>query len=170
MKESILKGKSILAVDDEADVLDLLEEEVLQVCPNCTIDKAATFEQASQRLASFTYDLVILDIMGVRGFELLERAVQHKFPVAMLTAHALTPEALKQSMEMGARAYLPKEKLGEIVPFLEDVLTHEYLPGWKRLLMKLEGFFNARWEKDWKKTDEEFWKEFEEKSKQLIVW
>ena len=39
MKESILKGKSILAVDDEADVLDFLEEEVLQVCPNCTIEK-----------------------------------------------------------------------------------------------------------------------------------
>jgi CheY-like chemotaxis protein len=170
MKESILKGKSILAVDDEADVLDLLEEEVLQACPNCTIDKAATFEQASQRLASFTYDLVILDIMGVRGFDLLERAAERKLPVAMLTAHALTPEALKQSMEMGAKAYLPKEKLGEIVPFLEDVLTYEYLTGWKRLLMNLEGFFNGRWGKDWKKTDDEFWKEFEEKSKHLIVW
>jgi len=48
MKESILDGKRILAVDDEADVLDLLEEEVLQACPNCTIDKARTFEEASQ--------------------------------------------------------------------------------------------------------------------------
>ncbi len=79
--------------------------------------------------------------MGVRGFDLLERAVLKKLPVAMLTAHALTPEALKKSIEMGARAYLPKEKLGEIVPFLEDVLTYEYLSGWKRLLMKLKGFF-----------------------------
>jgi hypothetical protein len=39
----------------------------------------------------------------------------------MLTAHALNPEALKHSIQMGARAYLPKEKLGEIVPFLEDI-------------------------------------------------
>ena len=168
MKESILDGKRILAVDDEADVLDLLEEEVLQACPDCTIDKARTFDEASQRLVSFTYDLVILDIMGVRGLDLLERAVQHKFPVAMLTAHALTPEALKQSMEMGARAYLPKEKLGEIVPFLEDVLTHEYLPGWKRLLINLEGFFNSRWGDHWKKSDEEFWKEIEEKTKRWM--
>ena len=133
------------------------------------LDKASTFEEASQRLASFTYDLVVLDIMGVRGFDLLHRAVLKKFPVVMLTAHALTPEALKRSFEMGARAYLPKEKLGEIVPFLEDVLTYEYLPGWKRLLMKLEGFFKARWGGDWKKTDEEFWKDFDDKSKHMIT-
>ena len=170
MKKSVLDGKTILAVDDEQDVLEVLEEEIRGACPNCRIDKAATFDEASGKLASNPYDLVILDIMGVRGFDLLEKASQKKLPVAMLTAHALTPEALKQSMEMGARAYLPKEKLGEIVPFLEDVLTYEYLPGWKRLLSNLEGFFSARWGKDWKKSDDEFWKEFEEKSKHLIVW
>ncbi len=170
MKESILNGKSILAVDDESDVLEVLEEEIRGACPNCTFDRATNFEQASQKLTSFTYDLVILDIMGVRGFDLLERAVLKKLPVAMLTAHALTPEALKRSFEMGARAYLPKEKLGEIVPFLEDVLTYEYLPGWKRVLVKLEGFFKARWGEDWKKTNEEFWKDFDEKSKHMITW
>ena len=74
MKESILNGKSILAVDDESDVLTVLEEEILGACPQCQFDKATTFEEASQRLASYTYDIVILDIMGVRGFDLLERA------------------------------------------------------------------------------------------------
>ncbi|HSB06691.1 MAG TPA: response regulator [Thermodesulfobacteriota bacterium] len=167
MKESILNGKRILAVDDEPDVLEVLEEEISGACPKCTFDKATTFEEASQRLDSYTYDLIILDIMGVRGFDLLELAVVKKFPVAMLTAHALTPEALKRSFEMGARAYLPKEKSGEIVPFLEDVLTYEYSPGWKRLFMKLEDFFNSRWGKGWK-TDEEFWKEFEDKSKRWL--
>ncbi len=170
MKESILNGKSILAVDDEPDVLEVLGEEIRGACPNCILDRATNFEQASQKLASFTYDLIILDIMGVRGFDLLERTVLKKIPVAMLTAHALTPDALKRSFEMGARAYLPKEKLGEIVPFLEDVLTYEYLPGWKRLLMKLEGFFKVRWGEDWKKTNEEFWKDFEDKSKHIVAW
>jgi DNA-binding NtrC family response regulator len=170
MKESILNGKRILAVDDEADILTVLEDEIQEACPGCALDKAISFEDASQKLASSNYDLIILDIMGVRGFDLLERAAQKKVPVAMLTAHALTPEALKKSMEMGARAYLPKEKLGEIVPFLEDVLTYEYLPGWKRHLMKLEKFFNTLWGEDWKKSDQEFWKEFEKKSKHLIVW
>jgi CheY-like chemotaxis protein len=163
MKESVLSNKRILAVDDEPDVLMVLEEEILDACPDCRLDKAATFEEATQLLASWTYDLVILDIMGVRGFELLEEAVNRTFPVAMLTAHALTPEALKRSIELGARSYLPKEKLGEIVPFLEDVLTHELLPGWKRLFEKLGGFFNAHFGPDWQKAEAKFWQEFNEK-------
>jgi hypothetical protein len=79
----------------------------------------------------------------------LEVAVSRNFRVAMLTAHSLNPEALKQSFEMKARAYLPKEKLGEIVPFLEDVLRYEYKPGWQRLFEKLGGFFDAKFEIDW---------------------
>jgi DNA-binding NarL/FixJ family response regulator len=114
-------------------------------------------------MTSWTYELIILDIMGVRGFDLLKIAVAHNFPVVMLTAHALNPEALKRSIEMGARAYLPKEKLGEIVPFLEDVLKYENLTGWSRLLENLKGFFNARWGANWKKIDENFWKDFDNK-------
>jgi CheY-like chemotaxis protein len=164
MKESILNGKRILAVDDEPDVLTVLEEEVLDGAPNCRFDKATTYQEAVERMMSWTYDVVILDIMGVRGFDLLELAVSRNFPVAMLTAHALTPEALKHSFELKARAYLPKEKLGEVVPFLEDVLKYEYLPGWKILFEKLKGFFTGRWGENWQKTDEKFWKEFEEKT------
>lgn len=159
-EESILSGKSILAVDDEPDVLSLLEEEIRGVCTDCVFDKATTFEEASQKMASHTYDLVVLDIMGVRGFELLAKAVSRNFKVSMLTAHALTPEALKRSFDMKAMAYLPKEKLGEIVPFLEDALTYEYLPGWKRLLIKLRDFFKSHWGGKWKKREEKFWKEF----------
>jgi hypothetical protein len=69
----------------------------------------------------------------------------------VLTANALNPEALKRSFEMKARAYLPKEKMGEIVPFLEDVLMYEYLPGWKRHYEKLKGFFDKKFEEDWEK-------------------
>jgi CheY-like chemotaxis protein len=151
MKASILDGKRILAVDDEEDVLTVLEEEIAEASPNCTVDKATTYTEAVEKMASWTYDLVILDIMGVRGFDLLELAVRRNFPVAMLTAHALTPEALQKSFEMKARAYLPKEKLGEVVPFLEDVLEYEYLPGWKRLFGKLKGYFDSKFGPDWEK-------------------
>ncbi len=44
-------------------------------------------------LESKPYDVVILDIMGVRGFDLLELSVKKGLKVAMLTAHALSPEA-----------------------------------------------------------------------------
>jgi CheY-like chemotaxis protein len=162
MKESILNGKRVLAVDDEPDILEILEEEILGYSPNTVLEKATTYDEAAKKLESQNYDVVVLDIMGVRGFDLLDQAVKRKFQVTMLTAHALTPEALKRSFEMGARAYLPKEKLGEIVPFLEDVLKYEYLPGWKRPFEKLEGYFNERWGQYWKKSEEKFWMEFDE--------
>ena len=168
MAESILNGKRILAVDDEPDILSVLEAEVLDAAPKCKFDKATTYEEAARRLESQTYDLVILDIMGVRGFDLLELAAGKNFHVAMLTAHALTPDALRRSIEMKARAYLPKEKLGEIVPFLEDVLRYEYLPGWNRLMKKLEGYFKAQWGEYWKKAEAKFWEDFENKT--TIKW
>lgn len=160
MATSILNGKRILAVDDEPDVLTVLEEEILEAAPDCIFEKASTFEEAAGKLKSDTYDIVILDIMGVRGFELLELAVSRNFRVAMLTAHALNPEALKRSFDMKARAYLPKEKLGEIVPFIEDALKLEYLPGWKKLMEKLKGFFDIHFESDWEKKTGLKWQEW----------
>jgi len=160
MTKSILDGKRIFAVDDEPDVLKILEEEILATCPNCKLDQATTYETAVKMLESTNYDVVILDIMGVRGFDLLDLAVKKKLRVAMLTAHALSPEALRKSVELGARAYLPKEKLGEIVPFLEDVLAYEYVPGWKRLYKKLKGFFDSKFESDWEEKTGLNWQEW----------
>lgn len=160
MSGSMLDGKRILAVDDEPDVLSVLEEEIGSACKNCTIEKATRYEQAAALLKTNSYDLVILDIMGVRGFDLLQLAVERKFRVAMLTAHALNPDALKRAFELKARAYLPKEKLGEVVPFLEDVLRYDYLPGWKRLLDNLKGFFDSRFESDWEKKTGLNWREW----------
>jgi DNA-binding NtrC family response regulator len=164
MAGSILDGKTILAVDDETDVLSVLEEEILGAAPKCKFEKATTYEEAAKKFEAQTYDVVILDIMGVRGFDLLDLAVGKNIRVAMLTAHALTPEALKRSFRMKARAYLPKEKLGEVVPFLEDVLKYDYLPGWKRLMKKLEGYFKARWGEYWERAEADFMEDFENKT------
>ena len=162
--KSILNGKRILAVDDEPDILDVLEEEILEAAPKCKFEKATTYHEATRRLAFQVYDIVILDIMGIRGFELLNLSAKRNLTVAMLTAHALYPESLKRFIEMRARAYLPKEKLGEVVPFLEDVLKYDYLPGWGRLMKKLEEYFNSQWGRSWKKSEGKFWKEFDEKT------
>ena len=165
MAESILNGKRILAVDDEPDILEVLEEEILGYAPSCTIEKATTYQEATQKLESQNYDVVILDIMGVRGFDLLDQAVKRSFPAAMLTAHSLDPASLKRSIEMGAWAYLPKEKLEEIVPFLEDILeSTDGLSAWGRFMNKLEGYFTGRWGELWKKSEEKFWKDFEKKT------
>jgi DNA-binding NtrC family response regulator len=160
MTESILNDKKVLAVDDEPDVLDSLEELISVDAPRCILAKATCYEDAVALLEANDYDLVILDIMGVRGFDLLELAVQRRFKVAMLTAHALTPEALKRSYDMKAYAFLPKEKLADIVPFLEDVLKYDYATGWKRLLQKLHGFFTESFASDWEKKTGLDWKEW----------
>ena len=163
MHESeILEGKLILAVDDEEDVLDIIEEELSEYA-NVTLHTATTFEKAQQYLVSYTYDLVILDIMGVRGFDLLQIAHSAGFPVVMLTAHAFTPEALKKSIELGARAYLPKEKLGSLVPFLEDVLKLSYRSTWRKALDQVGTLFNKKFGSDWRRSEEDFWSDFEKK-------
>ncbi len=161
-KSQILDEKLILAVDDEEDVLDIIQEELSEFA-DVTLHTSTTFERAQQFLVSYTYDLVILDIMGVRGFELLQIAENAGFPTVMLTAHAFTPEALKKSIELGARAYLPKEKLGSLVPFLEDVLRLNYQSAWKKTLDQVGTLFNKKFGSDWRKTEDQFWKDFEEK-------
>ncbi len=166
MAESILNGKMILAVDDEPDILAVLEEEILAYAPNCKIEKAMTYQDATKKIESQNYDAVVLDIMGVRGFDLLDQAAKKNFRVAMLTAHSLNPESLKRSIELGACAYLPKEKMEEIVPFLEDILeSADGSTVWGRLMNKLEGYFATRWGDLWKKSEEKFWKDFEKKTK-----
>lgn len=168
MTESILDGKRILAVDDEPDILRVLEDEISGTCPKCKMDKAISYETALHMLKSQDYDMVILDIMGVRGFDLLDFAVNRNLPVAMLTAHALNPEALKRSLELGARAYLPKEKLGEIVPFLENIFEEtDNFSGWATLMNKLEGFLASRWGEAWQQADARFWEEFKQKTSKI---
>ncbi len=158
MGASVLDGKRILTVDDEPDVLAVLEQEINDSCPNCQIDKATTYEKGAELINNRTYDIVILDIMGVRGYDLLELAVKRGFRTGMLTAHDLTPAALKKSHDLGARAYLPKDKLGEIVPFLEDILTQEYKSGWRRLIEKLGPYFSEEFEPGWReKAGVDFW-------------
>ena len=76
MKKTILKSKEVLAVDDEPDVLALIDEELEEY--GVILDTASTYEEAADKIASMTYDIAILDIMGVRGFELLSQAVTRK--------------------------------------------------------------------------------------------
>lgn len=156
--ESILKDKVILVVDDEPDVLEAVEEQL----DLCTVHKAADYDTALQHLLSYTYDVVILDIMGVNGFELLKNSVSRGFPTVMLTAHAVTPEALKKSIKLGAVSFLPKEKMSELKDFIENVV----LGGGKRLWWlksfdRLGTYFDKRFGADWKEKDK-FFKEFEQ--------
>jgi DNA-binding response OmpR family regulator len=89
-RKRLLKGKKILIVDDEPDILNVLSE----LLSACMIDRASTFEVAKELIKSEYYDVAVLDIMGVKGFELLQIAKKKDIPVLMLTAHALNKESL----------------------------------------------------------------------------
>ena len=161
--DSPLKDKVILAVDDEPDILQTVEE----LLDMCLVHKAADYDSAIQHLLSYTYDIVILDIMGVNGFELLKTSVSRGFPTVMLTAHALTQEALKKSIKLGAVSFVPKDKMSELRTHLEDVVMGEGRPVWQKLFDRLGSYFNKHFGPDWKEKDR-FFNEFEEELKQGV--
>ena len=153
---SPLRGKVILVADDEPDILETVEETLSM----CLIHKATDYDTALQHLLSYTYDIVILDIMGIDGFGLLKQSVSKGFPTVILTAHAFSPEFLKKSIKLGAVCFLPKEELSNLRPFLEDVLKGGGRPVWQKLFDKLGHYFDKQFGPDWKEKDK-FLKEFE---------
>ena len=155
----LIEGKRILIVDDEQDILDVLEE-VLRVC---RISKASSFEEARDLMESQEFDLAVLDIMGVRGYDLLKIAQEKKIPAVMLTAHAFTPDNLVRSIREGAAFYIPKDELGRIAEFLNDVLEAKAKGRnpWASWQEKLpSSYFEKRFGAAWQDTDKEFWATF----------
>lgn len=156
MSQSILNGKRILAVDDEADVLESLDD-LLYGYPGLIFDQASDYDTGYHLLRSWTYDAVILDIMGVRGYDLLNAAVHLGFPTVMLTAYAFTVDDLKRSITMGAKAYIPKEHMTDIPEFLEDVITLGHRSNLKKMFQRLGGIFNKRFGSRWMEDEKTFW-------------
>jgi hypothetical protein len=100
--------------------------------------------------------------MGVDGLKLLEETVDREIPTVMLTAHAINPETLMESIKKGAICYLPKETLADLNDLLNELLraVNRGEPTWKLLFEKLGDFFDRRFGPDWKQKDQEFWNDF----------
>ena len=163
--EKLLQGKRVLIVDDEPDILDSLTE-LLSIC---MIDRASTFEEAKKLLETYSYDVAVLDIMGVNGFELLRISKKKDIPTLMLTAHALNEETLKKSAEEGASYYVPKEEIAQIDVFVADVIDarEKKKNPWVRWFERLGPFFDGSIKfrgPNWREKHRKFW---DEKLKQL---
>ena len=157
--KKILLGKKVLIVDDEKDVLDSL----IELLDLCKIDAATSFEEAKDFLERYDYDIVVLDIMGVKGFELLEIAKNRGIPSLMLTAHALSEESLKKSAEDGASYYVPKNEMDKIATFVADVLEakEKKKNPWVRWFDRLGGTFDKIFTgPNWREREKEFWDNF----------
>ena len=150
----LLNGKNVLVVDDEPDILDTLED----LLTMCTVTKANHFEAAKKEFEENSFDLAIIDIMGVEGYALLELAVAGDVPAVMLTAHALSSDNLVKSFRGGAASYLPKEEMVNIASFLEDILiTQEQgKTAWSRWYDRMSAFLKRRFGPDWHGSDDEF--------------
>lgn len=155
----ILNGKRILIVDDEPDVLESLSE----LLDMCRIDTAADFESAEKLLTREKFDVAVLDIMGVQGYDLLEIANKNGIPAIMFTAHALSPDHFVKSIKGGAKAYIPKEKMPEIATFVADLLkAHENNIKYSGWYGKLKKFFDNQFGPDWLEKYQEFKKQYGE--------
>jgi len=143
----IINGKQILAVDDEKDVLEVIQEQL----ETARLSTAMDFNGAKQLLEKERFDLVILDIMGVNGFELLDLATAKKTPAVMLTAHALTPESFQKSIDKGAVSFLPKDELARLNELVAEILeeVQEQRTHWPKLQERLGPKFKELWGELW---------------------
>ena len=153
-----IESKRILIVDDEPDVLGSLED----LLTMCQVTRASNFTDAKELLENRYFDMVILDIMGVEGYDLLEIANAKNVTAVMLTAHALSPDNLVKSYKEGAASYLPKEEMVNIASFLNDIMEAKEKGEnpWTRWYERMGSFFKKRYGADWQKSDQAFWDKF----------
>ena len=157
-KNDLLTGKKVLIVDDEPDVLETLSE-LLEMCE---ITEASSFEEAKGLLETQRFELAVLDIMGVSGYEILKIATEKNITAVMLTAYALTPEDVAKSHKGGAAYYIPKEEMVNITTFLNDILKakKEGKNTWSGWVSRMASFCEKKFGQDWQKDDKEFWERF----------
>ncbi|MDF1594178.1 MAG: response regulator [Desulfobacterales bacterium] len=143
-------------MDDEPDIVETLKD----LLDMCRVDTAPDFSTGEKLLHQNKYDIAVLDIMGVKGYELLEIANNNGIPALMLTAHALSPDNFAKSIMGGAKAYIPKEKMADIAIYLVDLLKAqagtEKPDKW---FSRLRSFFTVEFGREWMKT----YRELEEK-------
>ena len=153
-----LYGKKILAVDDEPDILEVLED----LLPMCQVVKVGTFQEAKRLLETEPFDIAILDIMGVDGYTLLEIAMERDVVAVMLTARALSLEDTVASYKKGAAFYIPKEEMAGIETFLNDVLEgrQQGRHFWWRWYDRFGSLYEKKFGPDWQNKYPEFWEMF----------
>lgn len=151
-----LDNKKVLIVDDEPDVLNALES----LLSMCEVVKASNFKDAKELLETQYFDIAILDIMGVDGYELLEIANRRKVIAVMLTAHALSIEDTVKSYKKGAAYFVPKEKMADIETYLRDIYMAKQAGKsyWWNWGDRFASYYIKKFGPEWQAKDKEFWK------------
>jgi DNA-binding NtrC family response regulator len=158
MSEQYLDGKKVLIVDDEPDVLETLKE----LLESCEIETASNFEEAEKKLHTQSFDIAVLDIMGVDGYRLLDISKRKNVIAVMLTAHAFSTDNTIKSFKEGAALYIPKEKMVDIATYLDDVLEAQAKGehSWWRWLDRFANLYAKKFTPKWQDKDRDFWNKF----------
>jgi DNA-binding response OmpR family regulator len=115
---------NILVVDDDPELLRMLRKNL--VAQNYQVTCATDGDQALDRAAGGSYDLVLLDIMlpGRDGFQILRelRGMELSTPVLMLTARGNVEDRVA-GLDQGADDYLAKPfSLAELLARIRALL------------------------------------------------
>jgi two-component system response regulator PilR (NtrC family) len=106
------KSPSVLLVDDEPDILELLELALRKM--GLEVDKAGNVREALTKLAASHYDLCLTDMRlpDGNGLQVVQHIAQHNLdvPVAVITAHGNMENAVT-ALKAGAFDYLSKPVL-----------------------------------------------------------
>jgi phosphate regulon transcriptional regulator PhoB len=103
--------KSILVIDDEADIVELVAYNLKKEGFN--VDTAHDGEQGLKKIGSKRYDLIFLDLMlpGIQGIELCKMVRNNpdtsRIPIVMLTAKGEEIDKIL-GLEVGADDYITK--------------------------------------------------------------
>ncbi len=146
--QTFLDNKRLLAVDDEEDVLEIIKEAL----PSSIVITARDFDSALKLIKEEVFDLAILDIMGVNGFELLKACRERHLPAAMLTARAIDVESINRAIREGAVSFLPKEEMGRLPELVAEILSEleQGRPHWHKLFQRLGSYFKNKLGVTWK--------------------
>jgi two-component system response regulator PilR (NtrC family) len=102
-------SRTVLIVDDEADILELLELTLLRM--GLEVERASCVKEAIERLQSQSYDLCLTDMRlpDGTGIDIVKHISQHcaDLPVAVITAHGNTENAVA-ALKAGAFDYVAK--------------------------------------------------------------
>src|SRR6186713_947068 len=115
-----MNRKSVLIVDDEADIRELLVLTLSRM--GVDADTASTFHEAQEALKARPYDLCLTDMRlpDGDGMQVLRHIAEHygNTPVAVITAYGSTENAVA-ALKAGAFDYLAKPiKIEQLRPIV----------------------------------------------------
>ncbi len=150
---SYLKDLRVLAIADEEDILNTIENVLIE----SQVDRAKDYADASHKLRESKYGLALLGINGVNGTDLMVEATNRGIPTVMLTDNAVEPETIDESITGDGCSYLPRKGIRRLNGFLE-----EFLAKCKRLRSKVpprkrRGLFETAFGRVWIPDEADFW-------------